>query len=129
MISTRIECSSFRVAGTADGRVVLEIEDAAPADLLPRLIPLQEAAQRLGCCARHVVNQALKHGIRRVAALPVRFREADLLRLAELEPAPSPKLRVLPKSNAAAPCEPSRETPPPPVAAPAAPRRKVHLEV
>ena len=75
-----VTCKGYRAVHKADG-IVLEIEEPVPSDLLPRLISKKNAAKRLAVCQNHLVTLAKKHGIRRVADKPVRYRETDLLRL------------------------------------------------
>ncbi|MCX6907096.1 MAG: hypothetical protein NTY01_03525 [Verrucomicrobia bacterium] len=88
-----VTCKEFRVRGEADGRVTLEIEEPAPADLLPRLIKKKAAVKRLAVSPRHFDSLVAKAGIRPVDGLPIRYRENDLLKLTLPAPERLPVLR------------------------------------
>jgi len=74
-----LACKSFRVRHQADG-IVLELDAAEPANLVPQLLTKSDVAQRLAISERKVETLAA------VGRLPVvridscvRFREADIL--------------------------------------------------
>lgn len=90
-----LTCKEFRVRGEADGRVTLEIEEPTAEDLLPRLIKRADAAVRLAVSPRHFDSLVAKAGIRPVQGLPVRYREADLVKLTQPTPEQIPVSRVV----------------------------------
>jgi excisionase family DNA binding protein len=76
-----LTCKSFRVRHEA-GSVILEIEAAEPANLIPQLLTKADVAKRLAISERKVETLAAsgRLPVVRVDSC-VRFREADVLRL------------------------------------------------
>jgi len=76
-----LTCKSFRVRHEAE-RVILEIETAEPANLIPQLLTKADVATRLAISERKVETLAAsgRLPVVRVDSC-VRFRETDVLRL------------------------------------------------
>ena len=78
-----VTCKSFRVRHETEN-VILEIDEAQPANLVPQLLSKVDVANRLAVSARKVETIAAsgRLPIVRVDGC-VRFREEDVLRLLE----------------------------------------------
>jgi excisionase family DNA binding protein len=76
-----LTCKSFRVRHEAES-VILEIETAERADLIPQLLTKADVAKRLAISERKVETMVAS-GRLRVVRIDgcVRFRETDVLRL------------------------------------------------
>ncbi|MGD0061172.1 MAG: helix-turn-helix domain-containing protein [Verrucomicrobiia bacterium] len=92
-----LTCKSFRVRYEAES-VILEIETADRADLIPQLLTKADVAMRLAISVRKVETLAAS-GRLPVVRIDgcVRFRETDVLRLLteNQEPAPRPLVSAL----------------------------------
>jgi excisionase family DNA binding protein len=91
-----LTCKSYRAR--VDGEsVVLEIDDAQPANFVPQLMSRTDVASRLKISVRKVaeIAQSGRLPIIRVDG-SVRFKEEDVLRLLTENRAPRPRLLALP---------------------------------
>lgn len=112
-----VVCKSYAAHHDANG-ITLEIAEPTPAGVLPRLIKRDDAAQQLAVSLRHFDSLCKEHSIQPVDGLPVRYREADLLKLTKSAPAtltilPLPKpasATAITEPNCAAVHEPSLQT-------------------
>lgn len=91
-----VSCKSYRAR--VDGEnVILEIDDAQPANFVPQLMSKTDVASRLHISIRKVaeIAQAGRLPVVRVDGA-VRFKEEDVLRLLAENQEPKPRLLALP---------------------------------
>lgn len=92
-----VTCKSCRVRHEAE-YVVVEMEDAAPANMVPQLMSKAEVASRLSISISKVerLAQSGELPIVRIGGA-VRFKETDVLRLQTENQGPKPRLIALSK--------------------------------
>ena len=91
-----VSCKSYRAR--VDGEnVILEIDDAQPANFVPQLMSKADVASRLHISIRKVaeIAQSGRLPVVRVDGA-VRFKEEDVLRLLAENQEPKPRLLALP---------------------------------
>lgn len=94
-----LTCKSYRARVEGES-IVLEINDAQPANFVPQLMSRVEVANRLRISVRKVAElaQSGRLPVVRVDGA-VRFREEDVLRLLTEYQEPKPRLLALPSRS------------------------------
>jgi excisionase family DNA binding protein len=89
-----LACKSFRVRHDAES-VILEIETAEPAGLVPQLLTKADVAMRLAISERKVEGLVAsgRLSVIRIDTC-IRFRETDVLRLLDESQEPAPRALV-----------------------------------
>lgn len=95
MTKISLTCKSYRVRHQAE-HIVIEIEDAEPANIVPQLLAKPDVAQRLAISVRKVDALAAQGrlSVTRIDSC-VRFREEDVLQFLD-ECNRAPVLTVIP---------------------------------